>query len=197
MVRLHQSSVWLDTVKNQPQCTVKPLPQASRIFSVWEAKGWIAGGRGYFGRLYLHFPILNTRTHVVCVGIRCLYLPFSSQNICRSHKIWQKKAHSWVQHKNQSKINTVGGEASQNTWIHQDQGRGGWLYLLFARTWSQLRHPKSREKHRLLKVEACLLKIPLQRQPPTDTKRAFRYPSHYKYYFFKNLSFIGKSHKNT
>jgi len=37
----------------------------------------------------------------------------------------KKKAHSWVQHKNQSKINTVGGEASQNTWIHQDQGRGG------------------------------------------------------------------------
>ena len=30
-------------------------------------------------------------------------------------KSGKKKAHSWVQHKNQSKINTVGGEASQNT----------------------------------------------------------------------------------
>ena len=54
----------------------------------------VAEGRGYFGRPYLHFPIQNTRTHVGCVGIRCLYLPFSSQNTCRSHKIRQKKAHS-------------------------------------------------------------------------------------------------------
>ena len=67
----------------------------------------------------IHVPML------VVWGSECLYLNFRSQNTCRSHKIWQKKAHSWVQHKNQSKINTVGGEASQNTWIHQDQGRGG------------------------------------------------------------------------
>jgi hypothetical protein len=55
-------------------------------------------------------------------------------------KSGKKKAHSWVQHKNQSKINTVGGEASQN--IPGIQHQGG-LYLLFARKWSQLRHAKS------------------------------------------------------
>ena len=46
----------------------------------------------------IHVPML------VVWGSECLYLNFRSQNTCRSHKIWQKKAHSWVQHKNQSKI---------------------------------------------------------------------------------------------
>ena len=32
----------------------------SRTVVIWEAIGWIAGGRGYFGRFYLHFPIRNT-----------------------------------------------------------------------------------------------------------------------------------------
>ena len=36
-----------------------------------------------------------------------------------------------------------------------------------------------------------ILKIPMQRFPPTDTKRAFRYPSHYKYYLLKLLTPIG------
>ena len=41
-------------------------------------------------------------------------------------KSGKKKAHSWVQHKNQSKINTVGGEASQNTRnTAPGQGRAG------------------------------------------------------------------------
>ena len=38
-------------------------------------------------------------------------------------------------------------------------------------------------------------KIPLQRAP--STKRAFWYFSHYEYYHFNILIFIGKSYKNT
>ena len=41
------------------------------------------------------------------------------------------------------------------------------------------------------------LKIPMQSRPHRGTKEPFRYLSHYKYYLFKILSFIGKSHKNT
>ena len=43
----------------------------------------------------------------------------------------------------------------------------------------------------------AVLKIPMQSQPHAGVKEHFRHLSHYKYYLFKTLSFIGRSYKKT